>query len=66
MEMKEVRDFMEKQSDWSNKELLLVAAACTAVGIGIGYVVGRMTTSKNTLKKFNQKFTYDFGDDEEE
>ena len=34
-------------------------------GIIIGFFIGKTTTSKNTVKKYNQCFSYDFGDEEE-
>ena len=55
---------LDKEQTRSNKELLIAAGICTAVGIGIGYIIGRVTTNKKTLKKFNKCYTYDFGKDE--
>jgi predicted DNA repair protein MutK len=69
-EMKEktraIAHFMEKEQNKTNKELLIAAAICTFIGILIGFFIGKTTTSKNTIKKYNECFSYDFGDDEEE
>lgn len=60
------REKMEELMEKSNKELLIVAAICTFLGMVIGFVIGKVTTSKNTVKKFNKCYSYDFGDEEEE
>ena len=72
-EIKELKDktraiahFMEKEQNKTNKELLIAAAICTFIGILIGFFIGKATTSKNTIKKYNECFSYDFGDEEEE
>lgn len=57
--------FMEREQNKTNKELLIAAAICTFVGILIGFFIGKTTTSRNTIKKYNECFSYDFGDEEE-
>ena len=57
---------LDEDTTKSNKELLIAAAICTFIGILIGFFIGKTTTSKNTIKKYNECFSYDFGDDEEE
>ena len=61
-----IAHFMEKEQNKTNKELLIAAAICTFIGILIGFFIGKTTTSKNTIKKYNECFSYDFGDEEEE
>lgn len=63
--VQEVKDMLDQETTKSNKELLLVAAICTLVGMIAGFFIGKVTTSKNTVKKFNKCYSYDFGDDEE-
>ena len=72
-EIKELKDktraiahCMEKEQNKTNKELLIAAAICTFIGILICFFIGKTTTSKNTIKKYNECFSYDFGDEEEE
>ncbi len=57
--------FMEREQNKTNRELLIAAAICTFVGILIGFFIGKTTTSRNTIKKYNECFSYDFGDEEE-
>ena len=64
-EAKKVTEFIEAEQTRTNKELLIAAAICTFIGILIGFFIGKTTTSKNTVKKYNQCFSYDFGDEEE-
>ncbi len=60
-----VKEKIEELMDRSNKELLITAAVCTVVGMIIGFFIGKVTTSKNTIKKYNKCYSYDFGDEEE-
>lgn len=63
----EAMDLIEEyteETERTTKELILVAAICTIVGIVIGFFIGKTTTSKNTIKKYNKCYTYDFGDEE--
>lgn len=62
---KKVAELIEAEQTRTNKELIIAAAVCTFVGIIIGFFIGKTTTSKNTVKKYNQCFSYDFGDEEE-
>ena len=64
-EAKKVTEFIEAEQTRTNKELLIAAAICTFIAILIGFFIGKTTTSKNTVKKYNQCFSYDFGDEEE-
>ena len=64
-EAKKVTEFIEAEQTRTNNELLIAAAICTFIGILIGFFIGKTTTSKNTVKKYNQCFSYDFGDEEE-
>lgn len=64
--MKDFTEIIEAERTRTNKELLLASAICTFVGILIGFFIGKTTTSKNTVKKYNECFSYDFGDEEEE
>ena len=62
----DVMKLLDKETTRSNREELLIAAAvCTFVGIVIGFFAGKISTSKNTVKKYNKCYSYDFGDDEE-
>ena len=63
---KNIADLLDDETTKSNKELLIAAGVCTLVGIGIGIAIGRAATSKNTIKKYNKCYTYDFGDEPEE
>lgn len=63
---KDVMELLEEETTRSNKELLIAAAVCTFVGLVIGFFAGKIVTNKNTVKKFNKCFTYDFGDEAEE
>lgn len=56
--------FMEEEQTRTNKELVTAAAICTAVGIAIGFLLGKITTSRNTIKKYNKCYSYDFGEEE--
>lgn len=56
-------NLLEEENTRSNKELLIAAGVCTLVGIGIGVFIGRAATSKNTIKKYNKCYTYDFGEE---
>lgn len=62
---KKVAELIEAEQTRTNKELIIAAAVCTFVGIIIGFFIGKTTTSKNTVKKYNQCFSYDFGNEEE-
>lgn len=64
-EAKKVTEIIEAEQTRTNKELIIAAAICTFIGILIGFFIGKTTTSKNTVKKYNQCFSYDFGDEEE-
>lgn len=64
--MKDFTEIIEAERTRTNKELLLASAICTFVGILIGFFIGKTTTSKNTVKKYNECFSYDFGDEDEE
>lgn len=59
-------ELLDEETTKSNKELLIAAGVCTLVGIGIGIFIGRAATSKNTIKKYNKCYTYDFGEEPEE
>lgn len=59
---KDVMALLDEETTRSNKELLIAAAVCTFVGLVIGFIAGRIVTNKNTVKKFNKCYTYDFGD----
>ena len=61
----DVIKMLDEETTRSNKELLIAAAICTFVGMVIGFLVGKATTSKNTIKKYNKCYSYDFGDEEE-
>lgn len=67
MSFKDRRDalagLLDEETTKSNKELLIAAGVCTLVGIGIGIFIGRAATSKNTIKKYNKCYTYDFGEE---
>ena len=56
---KKVAELIEAEQTRTNKELIIAAAVCTFVGIIIGFFIGKTTTSKNTVKKYNQCFSYD-------
>ncbi|MGN0369903.1 MAG: hypothetical protein ACI4EW_05095 [Butyrivibrio sp.] len=56
---------LEEETTKSNKELLIAAAVCTLVGIIAGFFIGKAATTKNTIKKYNKCYSYDFGDEEE-
>ena len=58
-----VLGLLDEETTKSNKELLIPAGVCTLVGIGIGIFIGRAATSKNTIKKYNKCYTYDFGEE---
>lgn len=53
---KKVAEIIEAEQTRTNKELIIAAAVCTFVGIIIGFFIGKTTTSKNTVKKYNQCF----------
>ena len=59
-----VEAILEDKQTRTNKELLIAAVGCTLIGLILGYVIGKATTNKNIIKKFNQRYTYDFGDEE--
>ncbi len=61
----DVIKIIEEETTRTNKELLIAAGVCTVVGLIIGFIAGKFTTSRNTVKKYNKCYTYDFGDDEE-
>ncbi len=61
----DVMKLLDEQTTRSNKELLIAAGVCTFVGLVIGFIFGKVTTSRNTIKKFNKCYSYDFGDEEE-
>lgn len=60
----EIARILDEKTTKSNKELLLVAGVCTLIGIFIGIIFGKASTSHNTVKKYNQCYSYDFGDEE--
>lgn len=60
----DVTALLDEKQTRSNKELLIAASICTLVGIIIGFVIGKVSTNNSIIKKYNKKFTYDFGDDE--
>ena len=62
----EVLALLEEETTRSNKELLIAAGICTLLGLIVGFIFGKIVTSKNTVKKFNKCYSYDFGEDEEE
>lgn len=62
----DVMRMLDEETTKSNKELLIAAAACTVAGLVAGFFIGKSTAAKNTIKKYNECYTYDFGDDEEE
>lgn len=62
----DVIKMIDEETTRTNKELLIAAGVCTLVGLIIGFIAGKLTTSKNTVKKFNNCFSYDFGDEEVE
>ncbi|MDD6338992.1 MAG: hypothetical protein PUA49_00665 [Butyrivibrio sp.] len=61
----DVIKIIEEETTRTNKELLIAAGVCTVAGLIIGFIAGKLTTSRNTVKKYNKCYTYDFGDDEE-
>lgn len=60
----ELKRLLDDSTTKSNKELLLVAGFCTLVGIAFGFLLGKASTSHNTLKKYNKCYSYDFGEEE--
>ena len=54
---------LDEETTRSNKELLIAAAACTVAGLIAGFFIGKSTAAKNTIKKYNKCYSYDFGDD---
>lgn len=54
---------LDEDTTKTNKELLIAAGVCTIVGMAIGFAIGKATTSKNTIKKYNKCYTYDFGEE---
>lgn len=62
----DVLKMLDEETTRSNKELLVAAAVCTAVGLVAGFFIGKSTAAKNTIKKYNKCYSYDFGDDEAE
>ncbi|MGN0375069.1 MAG: hypothetical protein ACI4EN_06165 [Butyrivibrio sp.] len=61
-----VLGLLDEETTKSNKELLLAAGICTLVGIVIGIFIGKAATSKNTVKKYNKCYSYDFGEEPSE
>ena len=61
----DVIKIIEEETTRTNKELLIAAGVCTVAGLIIGFIAGKLTTSRNTVKKYNKCYTYDFGNDEE-
>lgn len=61
----DVIKLLDEETTKTNKELLIAAAVCTVVGIIIGFFIGKTTTAKNTIKKYNKCYSYDFGNEEE-
>ncbi|MCM1307968.1 MAG: hypothetical protein NC223_05150 [Butyrivibrio sp.] len=61
----DVIKLLDEETTRTNKELLIAAAICTVVGIIIGFFIGKTTAAKNTIKKYNKCYSYDFGDEEE-
>ena len=61
----DVMKMLDEETTRSNKELLIAAAACTVAGLIAGFFIGKSTAAKNTIKKYNRCYTYDFGDDED-
>lgn len=61
----DVIKLLDEETTRTNKELLIAAAICTVVGVIIGFFIGKTTTAKNTIKKYNKCYSYDFGDEEE-
>lgn len=62
--MTDLTELLNEDTTKSNKELLIAAGVCTAVGIIIGFLIGKVSTSRNTIKKYNKCYSYDFGDEE--
>lgn len=62
----DVMKLLDEETTKSNKELLITAAICTAVGLVLGFVFGKLIGGKSAVKKYNKCFSYDFGDDIEE
>ena len=54
---------LDEETTRSNKELLIAAAECTVAGLIAGFFIGKSTAAKNTIKKYNKCYSYDFGDD---
>ena len=61
-----VLGLLDEETTKSNKELLLAAGICTLAGIVIGIFIGKAATSKNTVKKYNKCYSYDFGEEPSE
>lgn len=61
----DVIKLLDEETTKTNKELLIAAGICTVVGMIIGFFIGKATTAKNTIKKYNKCYSYDFGDEEE-
>ncbi len=55
---------LDENTNKSNREIVLVAGICTLLGIIIGFVMGKTSTSHDTIKKYNKCYSYDFGEEE--
>lgn len=62
---RDLMNMLEAESNRTNKELLIAAAVCTCAGIVAGFFIGKAVSNKNTIKKYNKCYSYDFGDEEE-
>ena len=62
----EVIKLLDDETTKSNKELLIAAGVCTLIGLIIGFIFGKITTSKSIIRKYNAKYSYDFGEDDED
>ena len=49
----DVIKIIEEETTRTNKELLIAAGVCTVAGLIIGFIAGKLTTSRNTVKKYN-------------
>ena len=56
-EIIDVAEIIDAEQTKSNKEIIIVSAICTFVGILIGFFIGKKITNKNTLKKYNECYS---------